>query len=132
MGNEHDGHRKKTGEMAPTALGGNLEDFHPSFAKYQASDALSPLLKTGMDESRLEDNVPVHMITKAHPEGGNTETDTTFWHSLPFNEGLDTLEHALSEILQVSDGLINEEPLPTRDFPSVQATDLYCSEFDTN
>lgn len=33
-----------------------------------------------------------------------TKTDRTFWDSLHGNEGLDTLEHTLAELFEMSDG----------------------------
>lgn len=51
-----------------------------------------------MEKSLLEDDLPVLIITEARPEGGETNTATNIWHSLPDDEGLDTVNPTLPEV----------------------------------
>lgn len=44
---------------------------------------------------------------------------------------MDTVKPARPEVLQVSDGNVNEKPLTTGDFVTKQAIEPYCREKDT-
>lgn len=91
--------------------------------KHQAADALSQLSMTGMNKSPLADVVLVLKLTKLQLEEENTGTDVNIWHSLPGNDGLDTVKPALSDALQVSVGTSKEIPLTTSDFATEQSND---------
>lgn len=76
-----------------------------------------------MNGAPLEDDVPVLMITEAQLEGRRTETDTKILHSIPCDDGMNTEKSALPEILQMSDGTVNKEPLTTRNSVTLQTID---------
>lgn len=54
-----------------------------------------------MDESLLQDDVPVVMIAKAQPESGKAETDTKFQFGPYCNDGIDSVRPALTSVLKV-------------------------------
>lgn len=76
--------------------------------KHQEVEVLSRLCTMAMEESPLEDYVPVLMIPEAQPQGGNTVTHKNICHSPPCNDGMDTIKPALSEVLHVSDGTVSK------------------------
>lgn len=63
--------------------------------KQQEADALSSLLKPGIGESPLEDDVLVLPITKVQPKGERIGTDVVTWHSPPVVDGTDSVEPVL-------------------------------------
>lgn len=84
--------------------------------KNQVMDTLSSLPTNGMDDSILEDDVPVLKIAKVQTERKKTKADTKIGHSLPCDDGIATVKPALPEVLQVLDGTVDDELLTTRDF----------------
>lgn len=96
--------------------------------KHRAANALSRLQTTGMDEFPLEDDVPVLEITNGQPEEENTEKHAKFLHSLPGNEGLESVKPALPKVLQVSSSAEKGRSLMTKKLLTGQANDHYCRE----
>lgn len=70
----------------------NFETFHLAGVKHQATDELSGLLTTAADDSSIESDVPVVLITDAQLEGKNTETDANIWHILLYIDGVDPVK----------------------------------------
>lgn len=62
---EHDASERKTGRWRLRLSEFDFEALHQADVKHEAADALSLLPTTRMDESLLEDDVPVLTITKA-------------------------------------------------------------------
>lgn len=73
----------------------DLEIVHRATVKHQSLDLLFCFPTTIMAESLLEQYVPVLIMTEAQPEGKKTETGTKIWHSLPCNDGMETIETGL-------------------------------------
>lgn len=64
----------------------DIEVVHQAYVKPQAASALSCVQRTGMDESLLENDVPVFLINEAQSGGELTRMDEKFRHCLSANE----------------------------------------------
>lgn len=120
-----------TGKLARWCL--RLSEFgfeviHRISVKNGAADQLSHFPPPGMNDSPFGDNVLVPVITEEQPVGGKTERNTKTWHSLPCNNGIETIKPAFPDIVKVSDGTVNEKRLNTRDLVTAQMIDTYSTE----
>lgn len=106
----------------------DVEVFLMAVFKHQEANALSQWPTTGMDEAPLQDTLPVLMITEVQPEGEKTEKDTNIWQSLPGNYGVDTVQHDMQEVLQLSDGIDKQRPLTSSKFVMKKVNYPYCRE----
>lgn len=101
----------------------DFDAVHQPGLRPQAADTISRLSTAGMDESPLQDDVPVLKIAKARPEGGKTRTDSEIRYILPGNRGLITVKPAMSEVSQVLDGTDKKGLLTTSEFVTEQVSD---------
>lgn len=62
-----------------------------------------------MDETSLEDNIPIQKIAEGQPKREKIQTDTKLSHERSCEDGTNAVETALSETPQVLDGLVNEK-----------------------
>lgn len=53
-----------------------------------------------------------------------TEMHTQFWHSMPCNDGIDTVKLSLPNVLQVLDGTDKKQSVTTSAFVTEQANEL--------
>lgn len=68
----------------------------------QAADSISRLQANGKDEYLLEADLPILMIAEVQQEEGKKKAEAKLLAESPVHEGLDTVEPALPEVLQVS------------------------------
>lgn len=119
---------------------GKLESWHPRLSesyfevvhlvgiKQQTADDISRLRTTGVDESPVEDDVLVFIITEAQPEREKIQTDAKIWHGLPCNDQMEPASHALPEVLPVLDETDKERLPATSEFVTERAIYHNCKE----
>lgn len=104
----------------------DFQVFQRTGIRHHAADIISRLSSIRMDESLLEEDVPVLTITDTKPEREKPKHTQNIWHSLPCKDGKQTVKHALPEILHVSDGTDKERSLTTSEFVTGQMNAPSC------
>lgn len=64
----------------------DFEFIHQAGIKHQMADTSWCWPATGMDESSLDEDVPVLTITEGQPEGEETTAGAEIWHSFYSND----------------------------------------------
>lgn len=86
-----------------------FEPVHGCSITHQTTDELSCLSMTEMKESPLEDYIPVLMIMKALPEGGQTDMAAKVWHRLYSSDGMTSQGLACQSFDKCQKGLTTKD-----------------------